>query len=191
MVNIYIYPPTPAICRGSASEKKWFCGALWLLSVCLCLCLPLLWLSLFLLLWLLLLLLLFLFLLLSLLLLFFFLLLLFVVLVVVDLFLLVVLDLVFVLVYGCCCCCCCCSSCCCCCCCCSPPPFPTLRPPKLICWSPGTHQRPGSPYPRRPRPQKARADPLRTSLGQKRNTHIHFQHKNRSPLNLSSYVPGP
>jgi len=23
----YIYPPTPAICRGSASEKKWFCGA--------------------------------------------------------------------------------------------------------------------------------------------------------------------
>ena len=170
------------------SSQYFASNACQLLAVCLCLCLPLLWLSLFLLLWLLLLLLLFLFLLLSLLLLFFFLLLLFVVLV--DLFLLVVvLDLVFVLVYGCCCCCS--SCCCCCCCCCSPPPFPTLRPPKLICWSPGTHQRPGSPYPRRPRPQKARADPLRTSLGQKRNAHIHFQHKNRSPLNLSSYVPGP
>ena len=26
--KITIYPPTPAICRGSAPEKKWLCGAL-------------------------------------------------------------------------------------------------------------------------------------------------------------------
>ena len=36
-----------------------------------------------------------------------------------------------------------------------PRPFPTLQPPKLICCSPRTHQRPGYPHPRRPPPPES------------------------------------